>query len=120
MVKNDFIDKYPDVKEQVITTKVPYARAKIENLVNEVTQSLDTAAIFYVHSGKRITIFTSDRFKDLISQFKAGYTVTDPVSDKIGTITSEQPFYVCGEPCVKVRFEDYSDTMSCDYFIPEN
>ena len=120
MVKNDFIEKYPDVKVQNITTKFVFSSNQIENLVSEVTQSLDTAPISYEHSGKKITIFTSDKFKNAIEHFTQGSAVTDPNTDAVGVITSDKPFYVCGELCVEVRFSDSSDTYSCDYFIPEN
>ncbi len=117
MVKNDFIEKYPDVKVQEVTTHDILSRNQIEKLVSGVSELINTAPLFFEHSGKEITIFTSEKFKSKIQQFTLGCEVIDPNTDAVGVITSDKPFYVCGELCVRVKFGNSSDTYSCDYFI---
>lgn len=117
MVKEDFIEKFPDVKVQKFETNVVLSAADAEKVVNEAMTSLGMGLIKVERRGRWITCFTSDKMKTALDKMVKGAKLTDPNTGEEGVITSDKPFLMCGEYCVNIDFPSTSGAYSCEYFI---
>ena len=117
MVKEDFIDKFPDVKVQKFETNVVLSAADAEKVVNEAMTSLGMGLIHVERRGRWITCFTSDKMKAALDKMVKGTKLRDPNTGEEGVITSDKPFLMCGEYCVNIDFSSDSGAYSCEYFI---
>ena len=117
MVKEDFVDKFPDVKIQQFETKVVLSHSEVIKLVEEAMTSLGMGLIHMERRGRKITCFTSDKMKNALENMIKGAKVVDPNTHEEGTITSDKPFLMSGEYCVNIDFPSDSGAYSCEYFI---
>lgn len=117
MVKEDFIEKFPDVKVQKFETKTVLCRAEALKLVKEAMDSLGMGLIMMERSGRWITCFTSVKMKNALDKMVKGAKLIDPNTGDCGIIVSDKPFIMSGEFCVEVEFPENSGVYSCEYFI---
>lgn len=117
MVKEDFIEKFPDVKVQKLETTVVLSASEAEKVVYDAMASLGMGLIHVERRGRCITCFTSDKMKSALDKMVKGAKLLDPNTNEEGTITSDKPFLMGGEYCVNVDFPSDSGAYSCEYFI---
>lgn len=117
MVKEDFVDKFPDVKIQQFETKVVLSHSEVIKLVEEAMTSLGMGLIHMERRGRKITCFTSDKMKNALDKMVKGFTVIEPNTGEEGVVLSDKPFLNCGEYCVRVEFPGEEFIYSCEYFI---
>lgn len=117
MKKDDFLDKFPDVKKYVLVHHKVLNHIEIKDFVEQMMSLMNTGLIFYQSQGRKITCFTSDKMKDALDKMVKGAKVVDPNTGEEGTITSEKPFLICGEYSINVDFKSESGAYSCEYFI---
>ena len=117
MKKDDFLDKFPDVKKYVLVHHKVLNHIEIKDFVEQMMSLMNTGLIFYQSQGRKITCFTSDKMKDALDKMVKGAKVVDPYTGEEGTITSEKPFLICGEYSINVDFKSESGAYSCEYFI---
>lgn len=117
MKKDDFLDKFPDVKEQVFELNKILSHQEIMDIVEQAMSSMEMGLVYYQSQGRKITCFTSDKMKDALDKMVKGAKIVDPNTGEEGTITSEKPFLICGEYSINVDFKSESGAYSCEYFI---
>lgn len=119
MNKSTFKKQFPDVSVQEITLEKVLSRKDKEEIVYKLVTGLNTGLITYEDSGRSLKIFTSYRLKHAIDRMTKGSPALDENSGRVGTITSEQPFILGCEMCIRVDFGDSSDVYACSYFAKQ-
>lgn len=118
VTKNTFKKKFPDVKVQRLETKVVFSKREIEKTVVDMCNMCGFGLLYYESSGKKITVYTSDKMKEGMRKMIDGAELTDPNTGRHVKVVSREPFIVGGEYCIRVQFtDDSNDVYSCEYFI---
>ncbi len=117
MKKDDFLDKFPDVKEQVFELNKILSHQEIRDIVEQAMSSMEMGLVYYQSQGRKITCFTSDKMKDALDKMVKGAKVVDPNTGEEGTITSEKPVLRSCEYMIGVDFKIRFGFYSCEYFI---
>lgn len=115
MTKNDFIEEFPDICCQHITMDKIYSRKELDQAVLNVTQLMNTGLVYYQHSGKKVTIFTSVYFKKRLDKLIAGAKVMTR-DGRVAIIESEKPYLVCGSLTVRATVGIETDVYDCSFF----
>lgn len=119
MNKSTFKKQFPDVSVQEITLEKVLSRKDKEEIVSKLVAGLNTGLITYEDGGRSLKIFTSYRLKHAIDGMTKGAKVLDENSGRFGMVTSEQPFILGCEMCIRVDFGDSSDVYACSYFAKQ-
>lgn len=114
--KNIFKKKFPDVEVQNLTTTVVLSRAEIEKRVLALVDGFGTGLLYYNYSGKELTVYTSEIFKDKLAEMPKGALLSDPNTGKQCTVVSE-PYIMCCEMSISVDFASHPEAYSCTYFM---
>lgn len=117
MTKEDFIEKFPDVKVQRFETAVIFSNREVKETVDAACTSLGMGLIYVERQGRKITCFTSDKMKVALDKMVKGAKLTNPSTNEEGTVISDKPFLMGGEYCVNVDFPSDSGAYSCEFFI---
>ena len=118
VTKNTFKKKFPDVKVQKLETKVVFSNREVEKAVIGMCNMCGFGLLYYESTGKKITVYTSDKMKEEFGKMTDGAELTDPNTGQNVKVISREPFIVGGEYCIRVQFPDGSnDVYSCEFFI---
>lgn len=119
VTKNTFKKKFPDVKVQRLETKVVFSKREIEKTVVDMCNMCGFGLLYFEAAGKKITVYTSDKMKNELEKMKKGAELmVDADTGQPVIVTSDEPFLVGGEYCIRVQFPDGSnDVYSCEFFI---
>lgn len=114
VTKQTFKKQFPDIKVQKLETKVVLSHRDVEDTVLAMCESLGVGLVSFERSGKRITVYTSDKMKNALDGMKKGAVVLSSSDGITGTVMSDKPFICGGELCVRVDFGNQRDEVySC-------
>ncbi len=115
MTKDDFIEEFPDVCCQHLIMDKVYSLKELDKAVINVTQMMNTGLVYYQHSGKKVTIFTSVEFKKRLDKLVAGAKVRT-IDGRAAIIESEKPYIICGSLTVRATVGIETDVYDCSFF----
>ena len=115
MKKEDFIEKYPDVKVQIITPPQGLGRTQTEDRITKMCECLDLGLLGYTKVDCDIHVFTSDLMEAQLLEMTQGIEVVDDNGFHY-TITSESAFICGGEMCIRAKNEYSTDAYACKSF----
>jgi len=116
MNKSTFKKQFPDVCVQKVTFIMIASRQAVEDYVIHLTSGLNTGLLGYTYSGKKLEVFTSERFKTKLDNMTKGTQLLDENTGLTGTITSDKPFICSCEMCIRIDFGSGPDVFACTYF----
>ena len=116
MTKDDFIEEFPDICCQHIIMDKIYSLKELDQAVLYVTQLMNTGLVYYQHSGKKVTIFTSVDFRKRLEKLVAGAKVMTR-DGRVAIIESEKPYLVCGSLTVGATVGIETDVYDCSFFV---
>lgn len=118
VTKDTFKKKFPDVKVQRLETKVVFSKREIEKTVVDMCNMCGFGLLYYESSGKKITVYTSEKMKQELDLMIVGAELTDKNTGETVRVVSDEPFIVGNEYCIRIQFPAGSeDVYSCEYFI---
>lgn len=119
VTKDTFKKKFPDVKVQRLETEVVFSKREVEKTVVDMCNMCGFGLLYYEYSGKKITVYTSDKMKQELDKMKKGAELmADADTGQPVIVTSDEPFIVGGEYCIRVLFPGCSeDVYSCEFFV---
>lgn len=115
MTKNDFKEEFPDICCQHIIMDKVYSHKELDQAVLNITQLMNTGLVYYQHSRKKVTIFTSVEFKKRLDKLISGAKVMTR-DDRVAIIESEKPYLVCGSLTVRATVRIETDVYDCSFF----
>lgn len=116
MTKDDFIEEFPDVCCQHLIMDKIYSRQQLDKIVLTTTQLLNTGLVYYQNSGKKVTIFTSEKYKERLEKLVLGAKVMT-IDGRVAVIESEKPYIICGSLTVRATLGTKTDVYDCNFFV---
>lgn len=118
VTKNTFKNKFPDVKIQRLETKVVFSKREVEKTVVDMCNMCGLGLLYYESSGKKITVYTSEKMKQELDLMIVGAELTDKNTGEKVRVVSDEPFIVGGEYCIRIQYPGGSeDVFSCEFFV---
>ena len=114
MKKEDLILLYPDMQEQVLTSKPGISRTELEKCVAEMCKWLETGLLNYERDGDEVRVFTSDKALEAQARMVKGAKVVD--GDGFHwKIESEYPFVYQEAMCVRIWSDVGYEVYPCTF-----
>lgn len=119
VTKNTFKKKFPDVKVQRLETKTVLSKREIEKIVINMCNLCGFGLLYFESSGKKITVYTSEKMKKELENMKKGAELKVHTEDgKPMIVISDEPFIIGGEYCIRIQLPNGTeDVFSCEFCI---